>query len=140
MCNLVTCRNTYVTTFLILKKWLFIFFWGFLVLSDLQIFLWLSFGNLFTPAVSTIHISGILFSLLCAKHFTSSVIFCANTSLPRPFMCKPCLMKYLLDEWMHTNLELQKFPKTTCEQIWKTLQPLYKGNKEDDWIKIADKF
>ena len=71
--NLVTCRNTYVTTFLIYKKWSFIFCGGFLVLSDLRIFPWLSFGNPFTPAVSSIHVSG-------NKHNTYRLLFCPSWS------------------------------------------------------------
>nr|XP_034194211.1 uncharacterized protein LOC117610681 [Osmia lignaria] len=36
---------------------------------------------------------------------------------------------------------IRDITKTTCEQIWNILQPLYMATKqEDDWIKIADEF
>ena len=36
---------------------------------------------------------------------------------------------------------IRDITKTTCEQIWNILQPLYIATKqEDDWIKIADEF
>ena len=36
---------------------------------------------------------------------------------------------------------IRDITKTTCEQIWNVLQPLYMSTKqESDWIKIADEF
>lgn len=36
---------------------------------------------------------------------------------------------------------IRDITKTTCEKIWKILQPLYMPTKQDDdWIKIADEF